>query len=474
MRLRVLLTTGLILAGCGGGAASGGSHIVYTSLVEVSFSGSAQITNAPYSDITYHWAEYLVGQVTEANVVQEGTIQDHLSGLGVVNGLYASGGGCSADYTAPSTSTGTIFGARILNQGSDLIVTAKAPWGLYNISGFSGSTCNPPADPSSRLMDDLVPVTNDFRCVLDSFGASCHQTQVLPKGAGSRTYTGSVTFEAKRSDVRRGSETYSNDVYVDDFLNGVFRSAITPQALRSVQQSGNPNLSLSQSGLPPAHQNGNVSIQMSLQGVPLAAIEESVQSGVVPQPTVRFNTSGVAAALALKQATPVQVTANFTPTGGQGVTLDQTFYYLPTQTTAPGSSATSAKPSIAGVRFSGTATNPMLVITGQNLGTEPPASPSAHVSGQNGCPSFTGDRGYDYGTSLYIILPGGVSAGRYRPERGETDCIDLVVTTFSPTEIDITLGSFYSQQYPKYSLSAGGAYEVVVNGATYGGTVAYT
>jgi hypothetical protein len=286
-----------------------------------------------------------------------------------------------------------------------------------------------------------------------------------------------VTFDATQSEATTTQTGYTNDVYVGDFVNNLLRLFFTPQSLGSVQQSGNPNLSLTQSGFPPAPQSGNVSIHMTLQGSPLATVQESVRSGVVPQPTIHFTTSGVAAALALTQPAPIQVKATFTPKGGKPLTLNQTIYYVPSQASATGSGATGATgatPSITGVQFHGSASNPTIVITGQNLGTEPPASPTGHVSGQNGCPAFTDDQGYDYGTNLYITLPGGVSGGRYRPEMSETDCVDLVVTKFTSTEVDFTFGSFYSQQYPKYALSAGGPYQVVVNGATYGGTVTYS
>jgi hypothetical protein len=229
---------------------------------------------------------------------------------------------------------------------------------------------------------------------------------------------------------------------------------------------------------PTGPQDGKVSFEMTVEDpLPLASLQESVQSKAVLQPTVHFDMPGVSATLALTQPTPVQVSATFTPTGGQPVTLDETAYYLPGRAGALGSGATGgtgATPSITRVQFHGTATSPMVVITGENLGTEPPASPAGHVSGLNGCPAFAGDQGYDYGTSLYIALPGGVSAGRYRPEMSETDCVDLVVTKFTPTEVDFTLGSFYSQQYPRFVLSSGGAYQVVVNGATFAGMVNYS
>lgn len=472
------MTVALILGGCSS-SQSKARPTGNNTLVQVTFYGNAQINSGsggPHTDIAYHWAEYLAVEIASDNTVLDPTARDHLSGSGTVSATYIGGGDCSAAYTAPSQSIGTVFGVRVENEGTDVIVLAHAPWGLYNISGYTGSACHPPSDPSSRLMDDLVPVTTVFKAVLDEPGrpnAKYHRVYVLPKGPPGTTYSGSVTMIAQRTNTTHVSDT-SNDVFLDDVVNAAFRSALTSPNLTAVQQRGHADLTLSQAGFPPAPQSGNVSIQMALQGTPLAQVQEPVLSGVAPQPTVHFITAGAAAALALNQPTPIQVTATFTPAGAQAVSLDQTFYYAPTQSTASASAATGVTPSIGGVRFSGGAANPTVVITGQNLGAEPPASPSGHVSGLNGCPAFSADQGYDYGTSLYVVLPGGVSAGRYRPELNETDCVDLVVTKFTPTEVDLTFGAFYNQQYPKYALSAGAPYEVVVNGATYGGTVAYT
>jgi len=68
------------------------------------------------------------------------------------------------------------------------------------------------------------------------------------------------------------------------------------------------------------------------------------------------------------------------------------------------------------------------------------------------------------------------SGGRYRPSVNETDCIDLVVVKFTPTEVDFHLGPFYAA-YEKDKLQNGDEVEVAVNGAVktvhakYGATV---
>jgi hypothetical protein len=125
-------------------------------------------------------------------------------------------------------------------------------------------------------------------------------------------------------------------------------------------------------------------------------------------------------------------------------------------------------PTIASVTMTGGATNPSFAIHGTNLGKLPAADPSGHPSGQNGCPVVSGDNGYDYGTSLYVAsLDHGWSGGRYRPTMNETDCIDLVVTRFTGTEIDFHFGPFFAQHASQFPLADGDVLDVVVNGSTY-------
>jgi hypothetical protein len=138
--------------------------------------------------------------------------------------------------------------------------------------------------------------------------------------------------------------------------------------------------------------------------------------------------------------------------------------------TTPGSGGCTAH--ITSVAFSGSAADPSVAVHGTCLGERPAPSPSGHPSGLNGCPVVAGDDGYDYGTILYIAAPSW-SGGRYRPNLNETDCIDLVVTKFTPTEVDFHFGPFYTRFYPKFSLDAGAAVTVVVNQASANATVRY-
>ena len=133
------------------------------------------------------------------------------------------------------------------------------------------------------------------------------------------------------------------------------------------------------------------------------------------------------------------------------------------------------KPTITSVSFSGTPASPTISIHGTNLGTNSAPDPARHPAGQNGCPSIGGDMGYDYGTSLYLAVPAkNWAAGRYRPALNETDCIDIVTTKFTQSEVQFHFGVFYTSTYPKFALTSGSKVEIAVNGATFSTTVKYT
>ena len=79
---------------------------------------------------------------------------------------------------------------------------------------------------------------------------------------------------------------------------------------------------------------------------------------------------------------------------------------------------------------------------------------------------IAGDNGYDYATSLYVVSSKGWSGGRSRPTANETDCIDLVVTKFTPTEVSFHFGPFYAKYASKFPLAPGDQLQIVVNGET--------
>ena len=135
---------------------------------------------------------------------------------------------------------------------------------------------------------------------------------------------------------------------------------------------------------------------------------------------------------------------------------------------------------ISSVTFGGSPRAPSIVVRGQNLGAQPAPNPSGSPSNQPPlCPvTIQGNAGLDYGTSLYLNnTTANWAAGRYRPSSNELDCIGLIVTKFTPTEVDYRLGSAYQQFSPKYQLAAGDTVQVAVNGTTktvhvkYGATV---
>jgi hypothetical protein len=151
----------------------------------------------------------------------------------------------------------------------------------------------------------------------------------------------------------------------------------------------------------------------------------------------------------------------------------------PMKVPTSGPATTTANPSppscarITSAAFSGSAADPSITVRGSCLGSEPAPDPAQHPAGLDGCPALSDD-GYDYGTSLYLAAPAkGWSGGRYRPGLNETDCIDLVVTTFSPTEVVFHLGPFYKSVFPKFSLATGTQVTIAVNGTVASATVKY-
>jgi hypothetical protein len=156
------------------------------------------------------------------------------------------------------------------------------------------------------------------------------------------------------------------------------------------------------------------------------------------------------------------------PSAGDFITILSGGKVKPPAPSPKGSSPTStARPAINSVQFSGSPDNPTIVVRGTNLGKLPVPSPAGHPAGQNGCPVVAGDNGYDYGTSLYIVgVSKAFAGGRYRPTLNETDCIDLVVTKFTQTEVDFHFGPFYAKYHSQFSLDPGDAVRIVINGAS--------
>jgi hypothetical protein len=120
--------------------------------------------------------------------------------------------------------------------------------------------------------------------------------------------------------------------------------------------------------------------------------------------------------------------------------------------------------SIDAVRFSGPPANPTVSVTGRGLTPLPPTIPRGSPAGHNGCPAESGNYGADYGLDFNLNdLTKNWSAGFASPNN--TSCIGIIPTKVTGGEIDFRLGSFYTNLYPKFSLSPGDNIQVVLNGA---------
>jgi hypothetical protein len=112
---------------------------------------------------------------------------------------------------------------------------------------------------------------------------------------------------------------------------------------------------------------------------------------------------------------------------------------------------------VSGVTITGSAAAPVVVVTGSGFGTEP-------VGSHAGC----GATGNNFKSLLYFQdVTRGWAAGRKTTT--ETDCIGLVVSAYTDTEIDFTFGNFYGTD-PAYTLADGDQYVMQVAGGSFSGT----
>ena len=149
----------------------------------------------------------------------------------------------------------------------------------------------------------------------------------------------------------------------------------------------------------------------------------------------------------------------FTPTHGGPVTLAQTF-------------TSRVEPHITSVQFAGDQAHPTIIIRGRGLAPLPKQDPVGSPAGHNGCPAETGKTGSDYGVQLQVNdFSRNWAAGFSIPTA--TSCIGLIPTKVAPNELDLQLGSFYSQYYPKFTLAPGDDVQVTANGAAIAVHVAY-
>ncbi len=115
-----------------------------------------------------------------------------------------------------------------------------------------------------------------------------------------------------------------------------------------------------------------------------------------------------------------------------------------------------AAPTISSVAFTGSAANPTVTISGSNLGSEPSGGPpGCSTTGQN----FPGN------SLTFNDSTGGWTAGT------GGDCIGLVVSSYTNSQIVYTFGSGYNEFG---TANSGDAYGLTVQGVTFSGTVAYS
>jgi hypothetical protein len=99
-----------------------------------------------------------------------------------------------------------------------------------------------------------------------------------------------------------------------------------------------------------------------------------------------------------------------------------------------------------------------VTITGNGFGTAPPSSPT-------GCNS-TGNQYVDQ--QLYVQ---DVTAGWTAGQAG--NCIGIIVSSYSNTQIVLSFGSFYDIAPYRFALAAGDRFNVGTNGTTASGTVEF-
>ena len=113
-------------------------------------------------------------------------------------------------------------------------------------------------------------------------------------------------------------------------------------------------------------------------------------------------------------------------------------------------------PSVSGVSFSGPASNPTITVTGSNLGANPP------IGTPETCAS--GDTGDLYGSSglWFDDVTQGWTAGQ------SGDCIGLIVTSWSATQVTFGFGNQYGGYPP---VGPGDQVQVEVQGAEFTGSL---
>lgn len=129
------------------------------------------------------------------------------------------------------------------------------------------------------------------------------------------------------------------------------------------------------------------------------------------------------------------------------------------------SSAAWASPTISAVQFTGDTTSNTITITGSGFGADPPSGTSDNV---NGCGTYT-NNGEDYIDSL-MFQGDTFTAGQGFPNEGS--CVGLIVDRWTDTQVVLAFGNAYNT-FAGWNIVAGQGFTMTVEGATFGGTVAF-
>ncbi|MGA3149141.1 MAG: IPT/TIG domain-containing protein [Acidimicrobiales bacterium] len=124
--------------------------------------------------------------------------------------------------------------------------------------------------------------------------------------------------------------------------------------------------------------------------------------------------------------------------------------------------ATTQTASVTAVQFSGSVFNPEVEITGTGFGNAPPtSSPNCANTGRN----------YDYGN---LSFQDDTAADQWQAGF-DLDCVGLIVSSWTDTAIDFTLGNYYFNHEVAAGdlLADGDQYSLVVAGDFVSGTVSY-
>ncbi len=125
-------------------------------------------------------------------------------------------------------------------------------------------------------------------------------------------------------------------------------------------------------------------------------------------------------------------------------------------------SAGASGPTITAVTFSGTPTSPSITYWGSGFGTESDLGAAS--------PAACGYSGSNYQNNIDFSDNGwtaGVGSG------GGGDCVGLIISSYSDSQITFTLGSGYTLAGEYDPVENGNAYSAQVLGATFSGTVHY-